>query len=62
MASTNCPKCNKEILGKVNFCPNCGLPIIDNESIKDNELNHPKKQKPDNSNKLRNISNVLIFI
>ena len=32
MALKNCPECDKEVSDKAKNCPNCGYPLIENET------------------------------
>jgi len=61
MEFINCPKCNKKILGNANFCPYCGLPIVQKKGDKENDLKNQKMQNPKNTISLKNLSNVFIF-
>ena len=42
MALIKCPECEREISDKANVCPNCGCPIIQNETTKTNLICKPK--------------------
>lgn len=45
MSLINCPECNKEISDKVKVCPNCGYPLEENNSVRQEE-NITTNKKP----------------
>lgn len=59
MALINCPECNKEISDKVQACPHCGYPLVEevvNQEIQKNDIAEQKARKN------KKIIVVLLFV